>query len=186
MRTRTIALLVAATVGVGACGDSKDDTASTTATTEAPATSPSTSTAPSGSGSKTVAGLKISTDLSSKPAIPKPSGKAPAELVAEDVVTGSGTGVKAGDQIVVNYVGVLHTTGEQFDASWDAGRPYSFMLGQGNVIPGWDQGLEGMKVGGRRVLVIPPDLAYGDTGQGTIPPGATLIFVVDMLNATPA
>ena len=186
MRTRTIALLVAAAVGLGACGDSKDDTASTPSAPEAPAPSPSTSTTPSGSGSKTVAGLKISTDLSSKPAIPKPSAKAPAELVAEDVVSGSGTGVKAGDQIVVSYVGVLYSTGEQFDASWDAGRPYSFVLGQGNVIAGWDQGLEGMKVGGRRVLVIPPDLAYADTGQGSIPPDATLIFVVDVLNATPA
>lgn len=188
MRTRTIALLVAAAaaVGVGACGDSKDDSAATTAPPAAQGTSPSTSTTASGSASKTVAGLKISTDLSSKPAIPKPAGKAPTKLVAEDVVTGSGTGAKAGDQIVVSYVGVLYTTAAQFDASWDNGRPYSFVLGQGNVIPGWDQGLEGMKVGGRRVLVIPPDLAYGDTGQGSIPPGATLIFVVDMLNDTPA
>ncbi len=186
MRTRTIALLAAAALGLGACGDSKDDSPSTSAAPEVPAASPSTSTTPSGPGSKTVAGLKISTDLASKPAIPKPAGKAPTKLVAEDVVTGSGTGAKAGDQIVVSYVGVLYATGAQFDASWDSGRPYSFVLGQGNVIPGWDQGLEGMKVGGRRVLVIPPDLAYGDTGQGSIPPGATLIFVVDMLNATPA
>ena len=133
-----------------------------------------------------MAGIKISTDLSSKPAIPKPSGKAPTALVAEDVVTGTGAGSKAGDQIVVNYVGVLYSSGEQFDASWDSGRPYPFVLGQGAVIPGWDQGLEGMKVGGRRLLVIPPDLAYGETGQNSIPPNATLIFVVDLLNSTPA
>ncbi len=103
-----------------------------------------------------------------------------------DVVDGKGRAAKAGDNLVVHYVGVLYKTGKQFDASWDGGRPFPFTLGQGAVIPGWDQGLQGMKVGGRRLLIIPPDLAYGAQGQGSIGPNETLVFVVDLLNDTPA
>ncbi|MBW3652403.1 MAG: FKBP-type peptidyl-prolyl cis-trans isomerase [Actinobacteria bacterium] len=126
----------------------------------------------------------MSTDLSSKPEIPKPSGEPPKKLVTKDVVKGTGATAKAGDTVAVHYVGVLHETGEQFDASWDSGRPFSFVLGQGNVIPGWDEGVAGMQVGGRRLLVIPPDLAYGEQGQGSIGPNETLVFVVDLLNVT--
>jgi peptidylprolyl isomerase len=183
LRARTIALLAAAAVGVGACGDDKSDTASTPAepAAAAPATATSTTTTPAKSGS-----LDISKDLSSKPKIPKPSGDPPTKLVVKDIVAGKGRAAKAGDNVVVNYVGVLFSTGEQFDASWDSGKPFAFVLGQGGVIPGWDQGVAGMKIGGRRLLIIPPDLAYGAQGQGSIGPNETLVFVIDLLNTTPA
>ena len=190
MRARTIALLAAAVIGVGACGDDDEETdlpaaVPATPTETAPATPTEAPTATTGGGSgKKVAG--ISTDLSSKPEIPEPTGKEPTKLVSRDIVVGKGPAAKAGDQLVVQYVGVLFENGEQFDASWDGGQPFPFQLGQGNVIPGWDQGVEGMKVGGRRMLTIPPDLAYGEAGQGSIPPNATLVFVVDLLNVTPS
>jgi peptidylprolyl isomerase len=123
------------------------------------------------------------TDTSVKPVIEVPDEPAPTELVTEDIVTGDGAAAKAGDQLTVQYVGVDYETGEQFDASWDTGQPLPFELGAGNVIPGWDEGIEGMKVGGRRQLTIPPELAYGPQGQPPdIGPDATLVFVVDLLD----
>jgi peptidylprolyl isomerase len=184
LRARTIALLAAAAVGVGACGDDKSDTASTAAAPAAAAPAPATSTTTT--PAKKAGSLDISKDLSSKPKIPKPSGDPPTKLVVKDIVAGKGRAAKAGDNVVVHYVGVLFSTGEQFDASWDSGKPFAFVLGQGGVIPGWDQGVAGMKIGGRRLLIIPPDLAYGAQGQGPIGPDETLVFVVDLLNATPA
>jgi peptidylprolyl isomerase len=181
LRARAIALLAAAAVSIGACGDDEGDTATMTAAPAAAA--PGTSTAPP---SGKTSSLDISTDLSTKPTISKASGDPPKKLVVMDVVDGKGRAAKAGDNLVVHYVGVLYKTGKQFDASWDGGRPFPFALGQGSVIAGWDQGLQGMKVGGRRLLIIPPDLAYGAQGQGSIGPNATLVFVVDLLNDTPA
>ena len=123
------------------------------------------------------------TDTSVKPVIEVPAEDPPTELVSEDIVTGDGEEAKAGDQLTVQYVGVDYATGEQFDASWDTGQPFDFELGAGNVIPGWDEGIEGMRVGGRRQLTIPPDLAYGPAGQPPdIGPNATLVFVVDLLD----
>jgi peptidylprolyl isomerase len=125
----------------------------------------------------------ISTNLDEKPTIEAPGGTPPTELETTDIVVGDGPEAKAGDQVTVQYVGVDYATAEQFDASWDNGQPFSFQLGGGDVIPGWDQGVEGMKVGGRRELIIPPDLAYGEQGQPpSIGPNATLIFVVDLLS----
>lgn len=122
-------------------------------------------------------------DTSVKPEIPKQDGDPPAELVSEDIVVGDGATAKAGDEVEVQYVGVDYSTGEQFDASWDNGQPFTFELGASQVIQGWDQGVEGMKVGGRRMLTIPPDLAYGPTGSPpAIGPDATLVFVVDLLD----
>ena len=89
---------------------------------------------------------------------------------------------RPGDTVQVHYVGVAYSTGEEFDASWNRGEPLEFRLGTGRVIAGWDQGVQGMRVGGRRQLVIPPDLAYGDRGAGrAIAPGETLIFVCDLV-----
>jgi peptidylprolyl isomerase len=106
--------------------------------------------------------------------------------VIDDLKEGDGAEAKAGDQVTVNYVGVDFDSGEQFDASYDRGESFPFKLGAGEVIPGWDQGVEGMKVGGRRRLVIPPDLAYGPQGQPpTIGPDATLVFVIDLLDVQP-
>ena len=118
-----------------------------------------------------------------KPEIDFPGGEPPAELQITDVVVGDGAEATAGSTAVVHYVGVAFSTGEEFDASWNRGEPFSFRLGAGNVIAGWDRGVQGMKVGGRRKLVIPPDLGYGDRGAGgAIAPGETLIFVVDLLD----
>ncbi len=119
-----------------------------------------------------------------KPEVDFPGGEPPAELEITDIWEGDGPVASAGDRVTVHYVGVAHSTGEQFDASWDRGEPLSFQLGAGRVIAGWDQGLQGMKVGGRRQLIIPPGLAYGDRGAGNaIAPGETLIFVCDLVSA---
>jgi peptidylprolyl isomerase len=118
-----------------------------------------------------------------KPEIDFPGGEPPAELEVTDIWEGQGPTASAGDSVQVHYVGVAYSTGEEFDASWDRGEPLSFRLGAGQVIAGWDQGVQGMKVGGRRQLVIPPGLAYGDRGAGnTIAPGETLIFVCDLVS----
>ena len=106
----------------------------------------------------------------------------PADLVVTDVTVGDGAEATSGSTVSVHYVGVAHSTGEEFDASYNRGAPLDFRLGVGQVISGWDQGVQGMKVGGRRRLVIPPHLAYGDRGAGgVIKPGETLIFVVDLV-----
>ncbi len=118
-----------------------------------------------------------------KPEIDFPDGPPPEDLVVTDITVGSGAEAKAGDQVLVHYVGVAHSTGEEFDASYNRGAPLDFPLGAGRVIAGWDQGVQGMKVGGRRQLVIPPHLGYGDRGAGgVIKPGETLIFVVDLVD----
>lgn len=118
----------------------------------------------------------------SKPEVAPQTGPAPSQLVITDITVGDGEEARAGQTVTVHYVGVSHDSGEQFDASWDRGEPFRFPLGGGRVIAGWDQGVAGMKVGGRRQLVIPPDLAYGSRGAGgVIKPNATLVFVVDLL-----
>ena len=118
-----------------------------------------------------------------KPEIEFPGAEPPADLVITDVTEGDGAEATSGSTVSVHYVGVAHSTGEEFDASWNRGAPLDFRLGVGMVIAGWDQGVEGMKVGGRRQLVIPPHLGYGDRGAGgVIKPGETLIFVVDLVD----
>ncbi|GAA5085226.1 peptidylprolyl isomerase [Thermocatellispora tengchongensis] len=117
-----------------------------------------------------------------KPEIDFPEGAPPADLQIEDITVGEGREAKPGDNVSVHYVGVAFSTGEEFDASWNRGQPFQFPLGAGRVIAGWDQGVAGMKVGGRRKLTIPAHLGYGNRGAGTrIKPGETLIFVVDLL-----
>jgi peptidylprolyl isomerase len=117
-----------------------------------------------------------------KPEIDYPGGEPPADLVVEDQILGDGPEALAGTTIKAHYVGVAFSSGEEFDASWNRGAPLEFGLGQGQVIAGWDRGIAGMKVGGRRKLVIPPHLAYGSRGAGgVIKPGETLIFVVDLV-----
>ncbi|MGW1468284.1 FKBP-type peptidyl-prolyl cis-trans isomerase [Streptomyces sp. NPDC001493] len=117
-----------------------------------------------------------------KPEIDFPIGDAPTELQIEDITVGDGPEAKAGAVVEVHYVGVTFETGEEFDASWNRGQAFRFPLGGGRVIKGWDQGVEGMKVGGRRKLTIPAHLAYGNQSPSPlIPAGSTLIFVVDLL-----
>ncbi|WP_277752895.1 FKBP-type peptidyl-prolyl cis-trans isomerase [Thermomonospora catenispora] len=114
-----------------------------------------------------------------------PGGPPTPYLDVTDLVEGDGPEAVKGSTVSVHYVGVAYSTGEEFDASWNRGEPLEFRLGAGRVIKGWDMGLVGMKVGGRRRLVIPPHLAYGDRGAGTaIGPGETLIFVVDLLSVS--
>lgn len=116
-----------------------------------------------------------------KPEIVVPDGAPPAELVIEDLVVGDGPEAKPGMQVTVDYAGVAWSTGAEFDASWNRNDTFSFGLGAGQVISGWDQGVVGMKVGGRRSLTIPPEMAYGPAGAGgVIGPNETLIFVVDL------
>jgi FKBP-type peptidyl-prolyl cis-trans isomerase len=124
----------------------------------------------------------VSTDLKKAPVIAKPSGTAPKELQASDVVAGTGAAAKDGDKVSVEYTGALFSNAKVFDSSWKKGRtPFEFTIGGGQVIQGWDQGVPGMKVGGRRILVIPADLAYGAQGSPpTIPANAPLVFVVDL------
>jgi peptidylprolyl isomerase len=119
-----------------------------------------------------------------RPEIDYPDGDLPAGLVVVDEIEGDGATAAAGMTVRAHYVGVAWSTGEEFDASWNRGQPLDFRLGTGQVIPGWDQGITGMRVGGRRRLVIPPDLAYGARGAGSaIGPNETLIFVVDLVDA---
>jgi peptidylprolyl isomerase len=128
--------------------------------------------------------LDISRDLSAKPAVPKPTGAPPADLVTDDVVTGDGRPARSGDHVTVHYVGVSYSSGEQFDSSWDRGAPFDFPLGARRVIQGWDFGVTGMREGGRRTLVIPPSLGYGERGMGPIAPNETLVFVVDLVKVS--
>src|SRR5215218_298725 len=121
--------------------------------------------------------------MSEKPEIDFPEGAPPADLEITDLTEGSGDEATSGSTVSVHYVGVAHSSGEEFDASYNRGTPLEFRLGAGQVIQGWDQGVAGMKVGGRRQLVIPPHLGYGDRGAGgVIKPGETLIFVVDLVD----
>ncbi len=119
---------------------------------------------------------------STKPEVDFPGGPPPGDLEITDLVVGDGAEARPGQAVKVHYVGVAFSTGEEFDASWNRGEPFVFPLGAGRVIAGWDQGVSGMRVGGRRQLTIPPHLGYGDRGAGgVIKPGETLIFVVDLL-----
>src|SRR6478736_2595531 len=121
--------------------------------------------------------------MTEKPEIDFPASPPPEDLEIIDLIIGECAEATAGSTVQAHYVGVSHSTGEEFDASYNRGAPLSFRLGVGQVIAGWDQGIVGMKVGGRRQLVIPPELAYGDRGAGSaIAPGETLIFVVDLVD----
>jgi peptidylprolyl isomerase len=142
---------------------------SSTPTTTAATTAPPTTPAPAATADP-------------KPKIAKPSGPPPKKLKIIDLKKGRGPPVKSGDQVTVQYVGVLYKTGQQFDASYDTGQPFPFQLGAGSVIPGWDKGVVGMRAGGRRQLIIPPALAYGSQGSPPkIPPNSTLIFDIDLV-----
>jgi peptidylprolyl isomerase len=143
-----------------------------------PTSTPTTPTTPTTATAKTPG----SGPLSTKPAVKPPSGAAPTTLVTKEIIKGTGPEAKPGQPVTVNYIGVLFHGGKEFDASWRRSEPLTFPLGQGQVIKGWDQGVAGMKVGGRRELIIPAELAYGKPGRPpTIPPNAPLVFVVDLL-----
>ena len=163
------------------CGNDGGESAATDSSTEVPTSIESVPT-------PTPAGDVDNADLSVKPLVTIPPSSPPTELLIEDLVVGSGSPVGVGDFLIMDYVGVSYSTGLQFDASWDRGSPFPFELGAGRVIQGWDQGIVGMSVGGRRSLTIPPELAYGEngSGSGSIGPNETLVFVVDLIASVPA
>jgi peptidylprolyl isomerase len=171
-----LVLLLVPAFALAACGDDEAKTDPSTAAPSGPAETTPTQTEaaePEGGDPK---------DLDKKPRVDIPEGDPPTKLVKEDIVRGKGKAAKKGDKVEMQYVGVLFDGGTEFDASWNTGEPFEFELGGGQVIKGWDQGIVGMKEGGRRKLTIPPDLAYGPQGQPpTIPENATLVFVVDLV-----
>jgi len=165
----TLALLLAA--GLAACGG--DDSSGETAATPAP-----TETASPANTDEIAAGITKNTKK--EPKIVTPKGDPPPQLVIKNIVKGKGPKAKAGEMLTMQYTGYSWSNGQKFDASWDRGQPFPFQLGAGMVIPGWDKGMAGMQEGGRRLLVIPPDLGYGPQGSGPIGPNETLIFAVDL------
>ena len=182
-------VLALAGIALAACGSTKtadipngSDTGATpvqTATTATTATTTPTFAKPT--AAVTALAKAVGTDTKTKPKIEKPSGKPPAKLTVVDIVKGTGAAAKTGDTLNVDYAGNSWSTGKEFDASWKRKQTFPVTLGSQQVIPGWEQGLVGMKQGGRRLLVIPPDLGYGSSGSGTsIKPNETLIFVVDL------
>jgi peptidylprolyl isomerase len=154
-----LALCLALAIAVAGCGGSDDSSSGSTGSTEA-----------------------SNTDLSKKPKVTVPKGVSPDKFAYSEIVEGTGATAKAGDKVTVQYVGVGFDSEKEFDSSWSRNEPFPFTLGAGEVIKGWDKGVEGMKVGGRRELLLPADLAYGSAGSPpTIGPNETLIFVVDLL-----
>jgi peptidylprolyl isomerase len=180
IRSRPAVVLAALAAGVliAGCGSSSSSSSTITIGNQNSADS---ALAKSGEAA-TVAKTPTSGPLATEPKVTPPSGAAPSKLVVKDLIVGTGPEAKAGQSATVNYVGVLFNGGKQFDASWKRSEPFTFTLGRGQVIPGWDQGVAGMKVGGRRELIIPSALAYGAKGSPpTIPPNAPLVFVIDLL-----
>jgi peptidylprolyl isomerase len=168
-RILVISSSAALAVGVAACGSSSK--------------APGVQLAPSGgSTAATVTTPKVPPALSKQPVVNVPKGPPPTHVVTRDLVPGTGQMLQAGQTVTVNYVGVLYKNGKQFDSSWSRGQTATFPLS--GLIKGWSQGMVGMRVGGRRELVIPPAEAYGKTARPGIPPNSTLVFVVDLLSAS--
>jgi peptidylprolyl isomerase len=179
-------VLAALALGVSACGGSSKAPGVALAPSAGLTADTSTAaSASSSSGSSTAASAttpKPPSPLSKKPVVNVPSGAAPKGLVTKDLIAGTGAAAKSGSTVTVNYVGVLYKGGKEFDASWNRKQTFTTPLSTSSVIPGWVQGIPGMKVGGRRELIIPPALGYGAAGSGSaIPPNSTLVFVVDLL-----
>jgi peptidylprolyl isomerase len=176
LRTWTLVALTASGLGLAACGSSSSS--ATTTTTSVP--TPTTTTAPVSIG--TVADPSAPGTIGIEPTITVPPGAPPAQLESKDLIVGTGPAIKAGDKATVQYVGVAYSSKKVFDSSWSRNQPFQFTLGAGAVIPGWDHGVVGMQVGGRRELILPPSLAYGAQSPGSgIAANDTLIFIVDLV-----
>jgi peptidylprolyl isomerase len=176
--------ITALVAGCGSSGSSSITVGNESDTNSVPHVAGETTTAAPSPTAPPTATAKTPTSgpLATKPVVSVPTGAAPTTLVTKELVKGTGPEAKAGQPVTVNYVGVLYKGGKEFDSSWKRSEPFAFTLGKGEVIKGWDQGVAGMKVGGRRELIIPAELAYGRTGSPpTIPPNAPLVFVVDLL-----
>ncbi|HEY4929146.1 MAG TPA: FKBP-type peptidyl-prolyl cis-trans isomerase [Acidimicrobiales bacterium] len=174
-RLRTWALVAVAASGFGlaACGSSSSSSTATTAATALPTAKP---------GIGTIADPSAPGTIGTEPTITVPPGTAPNQLEIKDLIVGTGPAVKAGDKATVQYVGVAYSSKQVFDSSWSRNQPFQFTLGAGAVIPGWDKGVVGMQVGGRREIIIPPSLAYGAQSPGAgIAANDTLVFIVDLV-----
>ena len=189
-RLRVHAITALFAIALTACGSESEPAPETSASTPTPTAAEATPTSEPAAGGDTVtvAGVQIADaeDLDAEPRVTiKEGAQPPEELISRDLVKGNGARIEAGDQVSVRYTGVNWSNGEKFDASWDRGSdPISFPIGVGQVIPGWDEGVTGMRAGGRRLLIIPPDLGYGAQGQPpAIPGNETLVFVVDAVEA---
>jgi FKBP-type peptidyl-prolyl cis-trans isomerase len=178
-----VPLAVVLSLPLAGCGDG--GAAGSAAATAASSGSPST-TACATVAATAAPPAGVSTDLAQAPQVPPSDGPPPCDLVISDVVVGTGPAAVAGSTAVVKYVGAFYETGEEFDSSWSRGADETLPvpLGQGRVIPGFEQGITGMAVGGRRMVTIPSDLAYGPQGQGPIPGGATLVFILDLVSVS--
>lgn len=167
MKTLILTILACAALAIAGCGSDDDDTTSDSTQAE---------------GNAAQVEQAADTSGRTKPEVAVPDGEPPAQLEETELIEGTGKEAKSGDEVTVQYVGVGYESEEEFDSSWSRNEPFPFTLGAGEVIPGWDQGVAGMKVGGRRELVIPPELAYGEAGSPpVIGPNETLIFVVDLV-----
>jgi peptidylprolyl isomerase len=170
MRTRLLIASGLAVLSIAVAGCGGDDVETATFAVEAPP-----------AGSETPAAEEPASS-GKKPKVTVPDGPPPKELETRDIKEGTGPAAKTGDSVTMDYVGVSYSTKKEFDSSFTSGQPFDVTLGQGAVIAGWDEGIPGMKVGGRRELIIPPDMAYGAQGRPpTIKPNETLVFVVDLL-----
>jgi peptidylprolyl isomerase len=176
---KRLALILFACLALAAagCGGSDDSSTSSSESTATSTESSSQSPAESGGGAEESSGGK-----KAKPEVTVPSGPPPKKLEIKDLEKGTGATAKTGDKVTVQYVGVGYDSEEEFDSSWSRNEPFSLTLGDGLVIEGWEQGIDGMKVGGQRELIIPPDYAYGPAGSPpAIAPNETLVFVIDLL-----
>jgi peptidylprolyl isomerase len=176
-------ILVSLAFLVAGCGGDSSSSSSSSAETSTAQEAEETSEA---ADETTAAGAKAEGEEAAKkktkPKVSVPSGPAPKKLIVKEIEEGSGPEAKPGDEVAVQYVGVNFETHEEFGASWDRGEPLVFKLGEGLVIDGWEKGITGMKPGGRREFIIPPDLGYGNHRTETIPPNSTLVFIVDLVS----
>jgi peptidylprolyl isomerase len=179
MKAPMLTIAVCAALAVVGCGGGSDS--STSGSTESSGSTAAESTKPKTEGSGSGSAESATASNKTKPTVIVPKGAPPKQLEVKEIEKGTGAEAKPGDEVTVQYVGVNYKNGKEFDASWDRGEPFTFQLGAGQVIPGWDQGVAGMKVGGRRELIIPPELAYGEAGSPpAIGPNETLVFVIDL------
>jgi peptidylprolyl isomerase len=173
LRNWSLVVLAASTLGLAGCSSPSTSSSTTGAASAPSSTSAATATVQDPSPAGT---------FGTKPTVVVPPGAPPTQLESKDLIVGTGPAAKPGDEVTVQYVGVAYSSKQQFDASWDRGQPLQFVLGEGQVIKGWDEGVVGMQVGGRRELIIPPNQAYGANSPGAgIAPNDTLIFIVDLL-----
>lgn len=174
-----LALCAALATAVAGCGGGSDSSSGSSQSSESSASTEAggSSEKSNGSSESTTTGKKT------KPTVTVPKGVSPEKFAIKELEEGTGATAKSGDKVTVQYVGVGYDSEEEFDSSWSRNKPFSFTLGAGEVIKGWDRGVEGMKVGGRRELLIPGNLAYGAAGSPpSIGPNETLIFVIDLLS----